>query len=105
MDYQNQSMEYVEMPADYKVWSIVNIVLSVLCCGCCGIIGLVMAILALLKSNDVTKAIEQGEAGLIQAQEASSKAKLFNIIASVLIGLSFIINVVYLFFVILGNNY
>ena len=97
MDYNYQE-SYVEQPKDYKVWSIINIVLSVLCCGCCGIIGLVFAIMALLKSNDVEKNYSMGESGLVAAQEASSKAKTFNMISSVLVGLSFIFNIVYFIF-------
>ena len=99
MDYQNQTTEYVEMPADYKVWSIVNIVLSALscCCSCFGIIGLVLSIIALMKGNDVAKFTEQGEAGLIQAQEASSKAKLFNIIASALVGVGIVVGIISFF--------
>lgn len=96
MDYQYQNAGYVEAPQDYKVWSIINIVLGVLCCGCCGIIGLVLGIMALLKSNDVSKFVAMGEDGLAQAQEASSKAKTFNIIASVMVGLSVIFNILYL---------
>ena len=96
---QNQYYQpgYTEVPQDYKIWSIVNIVLSVLCCGCCGIIGLVFAIMALLKSNDVEKNLSMGEPGLPAAQEASSKAKTFNIISTALVALSFISNLIYFF--------
>lgn len=96
MDYQYQNTGYIEAPQDYKMWSIINIVLGVLCCGCCGIIGLVLAIMALMKSNEVGTAIQQGEAGMAIAQEASEKAKLYNIIASALVGLSFIFNFIYI---------
>lgn len=96
MDYPNQSPNYVETPTDYKVWSIVNIVLSILCCSCCGIIGLVLSIMALLKSNEVTTLMAQGNA--MQAQEASGKAKLYNIIASIFVGISLIFNIIGFFF-------
>lgn len=96
MDYLNQSPNYSETPADYKVWSIVNIVLSVLCCSCCGIIGLVLAIMALLKSNEVATLTAQGNA--MMAQEASGKAKQYNIIASILVGISLIFNIIGFFF-------
>ena len=46
MDYQYSNPGYMPAPPqDYKVWSIVNIILNVLCCGCCGIIGLVFAVM------------------------------------------------------------
>ncbi|MBR1449216.1 MAG: CD225/dispanin family protein [Prevotella sp.] len=96
MDYQYQNAGYVEAPQDYKVWSIINIVFGVLCCGCCGIFGLVLGIMALLKSNDVSKYVAMGEEGLVQAQEASGKAKTYNIIASIFVGLSVIVNILYL---------
>ena len=109
MDYQDQSMEYVEMPADYKVWSIVNIVLSVLtcCCSICAIItnlaSLILAILALLKGNEVAGLMAQGEQGLIQAQEVSKKAKLFNIIASALIAVNVILFIIGFIFGFMGQ--
>ncbi len=95
-DYQYQNDGYVETPQDYKIWSIINIVLGVLCCGCCGIIGLVLGIMALMKSNEVEKNIQMGEQGIMLAQEASSKAKTYNIIASVFVALSFIANIIVL---------
>lgn len=95
-DYQYQNDGYVETPQDYKIWSIINIVLGVLCCGCCGIIGLVLGIMALMKSNEVEKNIQMGEQGIMLAQEASSKAKTYNIIASAFVALSFIANIIVL---------
>ncbi len=94
MEYQYQNAGYIEAPQDYKVWSIINIVLGVLCCCNCGFISIIMGVLALLKSNDVAKYIAMGEEGIGMAQEASSKAKLFNIIASAFIGLSIIVGII-----------
>ena len=97
MDYQYSNPGYTPAPPqDYKVWSIVNIILNVLCCGCCGIIGLVFAVMALLKSNEISNLVAMGEEGMAQAEELSNKAKTFNIVASVLGGLSFILNIIML---------
>lgn len=118
MDYQNQTTEYVEMPPNHKTWAIVNIVLAAIICGgatctfaICGviinIIALVFAILALLKSNEVSKFAGQGEAYLMQAQEASSKAKLFNIVSTALIVLNLLLFIAFFafyFFGILGSE-
>ena len=54
MEYNNQENTFVPQPNDYKVWSIVNLVVSILfCCSCTGIVSLVLSIIALMKSNDV----------------------------------------------------
>ena len=56
MEYNNQENTFVPQPNDYKVWSIVNLVVSILfCCSCTGIVSLVLSIIALMKSNDVNK--------------------------------------------------
>ena len=99
--YQNQNAGYAEAPQDYKVWSIINIVVNLICSGCCGIIGLVLAIMALLKSNVVSKYIGMGDDA--SALEASNKAKTFNIISSVFGGLSVIVNVIYIILYVLDN--
>lgn len=62
-DYQYQNDGYVETPQDYKIWSIINIVLGVLCCCNCGFVSIIMGILALMKSNEVEKNIQMGEQG------------------------------------------
>ena len=90
-DYQYQNDGYVETPQDYKIWSIINIVLGVPCCCFCGFVSIIMGILALMKSNEVEKNIQMGEQGIMLAQEASSKAKTYNIVASAFIVLSIIV--------------
>lgn len=50
MEYNNQENTFVPQPNDYKVWSIVNLVVSILfCCSCTGIVSLVLSIIALMK--------------------------------------------------------
>ena len=89
MNYNNQGDIYFDRPNDYKVWSIINLIVSILfCCSCCGLI-------TLLKSNDVSKFLRMGEAGIAPALEASNDAKTYNIIATVLLVLNCIGSVVY----------
>ncbi|UKK54489.1 CD225/dispanin family protein [Prevotella sp. E2-28] len=96
MNYNNQGDIYFDRPNDYKVWSIINLIVSILfCCSCCGLISLVLSIIALLKSNDVSKFLRMGEAGIAPALEASNNAKTYNIIATVLLVLNCIGSVVY----------
>lgn len=72
MEYNNQENTFVPQPNDYKVWSIVNLVVSILfCCSCTGIVSLVLSIIALMKSNDVNKYNMMGESSAILAQDAS----------------------------------
>lgn len=86
-----------EPPKDYKVWSIINIIVSILfCCSCCGIISLVLSIIAMTKSNEVGRCLAMGEAGLPVAQEASKNAKLFNLISTILLILDAICHIAYL---------
>lgn len=92
MEYNYQE-SYTEQPQDYKTWSIINLVGSILCCcggGWCSIIPLVTSIIALVKSNDVSKYLTMGENGLSSAQDASGKAKTFNLVSSILIGLGLV---------------
>lgn len=96
MNYNNQENVYFDKPNDYKTWSIVNLVVSILfCCSCCGIISLVLSILALLKSNDVSKYLRMGETGIAPALEASSSAKTFNTVATILLVLNCLGTIVY----------
>ena len=102
-DYQYQNDGYVETPQDYKIWSIINIVLGVLCCCNCGFVSIIMGILALMKSNEVEKNIQMGEQGIMLAQEASSKAKTYNIVASAFIVLSIIVGFI-VFIINIANS-
>lgn len=97
MDYNYHQINS-QQPKDYKIWSIVNLVVSILfCCSCTGIISLVLSIIALVKSNDVSSMLLNGEAQIAQAQEASKLAKTLNIISSILLAIGFISNLVYIF--------
>ena len=97
MDLNNQQSSYLEQPNDYKIWSIINLVVSILfCCSCTGIISLVLSIIALTKSNDVSKYLLAGESGILQAREASKLAKTLNLISSILLALGFISSLVYI---------
>jgi hypothetical protein len=96
MDYNYQENTFVPQPNDYKVWSIVNLVISILfCCSCTGIVSLVLSIIALMKSNDVNKYNMMGESSAILAQDASKTAKTLNIISSILLAVNFALDIVY----------
>lgn len=82
-------------PNDYKLWSIIGLILSVICCCNCNIVSLILSILALVKSFDVQKYYEMGEAGIMQAKDASEKAKLFNIISYIFLVIWLILGVIY----------
>lgn len=98
MEYNNQENIFVPQPNDYKVWSIVNLVISILfCCSCTGIISLILSIIALMKSNDVNKYNMMGESSALLAQDASKTAKTLNIISSILLAVGFITSIVYIF--------
>ena len=96
MEYNNQENTFVPQPNDYKVWSIVNLVVSILlcCCSCTGIVSLVLSIIALMKSNDVNKYNMMGESSAILAQDASKTAKTLNIISSILLAVGFILSII-----------
>ena len=97
MEYNNQENTFVPQPNDYKVWSIVNLVISILfCCQCLSIASLVLSIIALMKSNDVNKYNMMGESSAILAQDASKTAKTLNIISSILLAVNFAIDIVYM---------
>ena len=97
MEYNNQENTFVPHPKDYKVWSIVNLVISILfCCQCLSIASLVLSIIALMKSNDVNKYNMMGESSAILAQDASKTAKTLNIISSILLAVNFAIDIVYM---------
>lgn len=97
MEYNNQDNTFVPQPNDYKVWSIVNLVVSILfCCSCTGIVSLVLSIIALMKSNDVNKYNMMGESSAILAQDASKTAKTLNIISSILLAIGFITSIIYM---------
>ena len=97
MEYNNQENTFVPQPNDYKVWSIVNLVVSILfCCSCTGIVSLVLSIIALMKSNDVNKYNMMGESSAILAQDASKRAKTLNIISSILLAIGFITSIIYM---------
>ena len=98
MEYNNQENTFVPQPNDYKVWSIVNLVVSILfcCCSCTGIVSLVLSIIALMKSNDVNKYNMMGESSAILAQDASKTAKTLNIISSILLAIGFITSIIYM---------
>ena len=97
MEYNNQENTFVPQPKDYKVWSIVNLVISILfCCQCLSIASLVLSIIALMKSNDVNKYNMMGESSAILAQDASKTAKTLNIISSILLAVNFAIDIVYM---------
>ena len=97
MEYNNQENTFVPQPKDYKVWSIVNLVISILfCCSCTGIVSLVLSIIALMKSNDVNKYNMMGESSAILAQDASKTAKTLNIISSILLAIGFITSIIYM---------
>ena len=97
MEYNNQENTFVPQPNDYKVWSIVNLVVSILfCCQCLSIASLVLSIIALMKSNDVNKYNMMGESSAILAQDASKTAKTLNIISSILLAVNFAIDIVYM---------
>ena len=97
MDYNNQENAFYEQPKDYKLWSILNLVISiVLCCTCCGLISLGLSIYALIKSNEVSNCLALGEAGIPAAQEASKNAKTFNIVSTILLVLQLIVSACYL---------
>jgi hypothetical protein len=97
MDYNYQENTFVPQPNDYKVWSIVNLVISILfCCSCTGIVSLVLSIIALMKSNDVNKYNMMGESSVILAQDASKTAKTLNIISSILLAIGFITSIIYM---------
>ena len=97
MEYNNQENTFVPQPKDYKVWSIVNLVISILfCCQCLSIVSLVLSIIALMKSNDVNKYNMMGESSAILAQDASKTAKTLNIISSILLAVNFAIDIVYM---------
>jgi hypothetical protein len=98
MDYENQGINYAVQPKDYKVWSIINLVISIIfCCSCCGLISLGLSIYALIKSNEVGNCLAMGEAGIPAAQKASKDAKTFNIVSTILLVLQAILSAVYLF--------
>ena len=96
LQYQNQQMGVgnvpPQVPSDYKTFSIVNIVLSVLCICNTGLVAIIFAILALLKGQDVSKRVAIGD--YIGAQNASSQAKLFNIISTVVLVLGVVLGVI-----------
>lgn len=97
MDYNNQENAYYEQPNDYKLWSIINLVISIVfCCSCCGLISLGLSIYALIKSNEVGNCLAMGEAGIPAAQVASKNAKTFNIVSTLLLVLQAILSVVYI---------
>lgn len=98
MDYNYQENTFVPQPNDYKVWSIVNLVISILfcCSSCTGIVSLVLSIIALMKSNDVNKYNMMGESSAILAQDASKTAKTLNIISSILLAIGFITSIIYM---------
>lgn len=98
MEYNNQENTFVPQPNDYKVWSIVNLVVSILlcCCSCTGIVSLVLSIIALMKSNDVNKYNMMGESSAILAQDAFKTAKTLNIISSILLAIGFITSIIYM---------
>jgi hypothetical protein len=97
MEFNNQENAFVQQPNDYKIWSIVNLVISILfCCSCTGLISLVLSIIALMKSNDVNKYIMMGESSAVLAQDASKTAKTLNIISSILLAVGFILSIVYM---------
>ena len=97
MEYNNQENTFVPQPKDYKVRSIVNLVISILfCCQCLSIASLVLSIIALMKSNDVNKYNMMGESSAILAQDASKTAKTLNIISSILLAVNFAIDIVYM---------
>jgi len=98
MEYNNQENIFTPQPNDYKVWSIVNLVISILfCCSCTGIVSLVLSIIALMKSNDVNKYNMMGESSALLAQDASKTAKTLNIISSILLAIGFITSIAYIF--------
>jgi hypothetical protein len=98
MEYNNQENIFIPQPNDYKVWSIVNLVISILfCCSCTGIVSLVLSIIALMKSNDVNKYNMMGESSALLAQDASKTAKTLNIISSILLAIGFITSIAYIF--------
>ena len=82
-------------PNDYKGWSIVGLILSIFCCCNCNIVSFILSILALIKSFDVQKYYEMGAEGVMQAKDASEKAKLFNIISYAFMGVWFVILIIY----------
>lgn len=97
MEYNNQENIFTPQPKDYKVWSIVNLVISIIfCCSCTGIVSLILSIIALMKSNDVNKYNMMGESSAILAQDASKTAKTLNIISSILLAIGFITSIIYM---------
>ena len=86
---------FPQQPKDYKTWSIVNLILSIICCGCPGIVPLILSIIAVVKSNEVARNNSIGESALPAAINASQTAKTLNIISTVWIIASLIIEIIY----------
>lgn len=96
------SSDYVPMPKDYKMQSIILIAVSVFCCGlCAGIVNLALGVMALLENNKVEPAYHAGNYELAQA--ASDKAGKYTKIGFIVFGVGIVLEIIFfIIYIIIG---
>ncbi|PJK02581.1 hypothetical protein CO615_01720 [Lysobacteraceae bacterium NML75-0749] len=75
---------------NHLAWSVISTILATFCCCPLGLLG----IIGIVNSTKVDKLLAAGD--LAGAQKASETAKLWSIIATVLLGIGLLINIGYI---------
>ena len=95
---ENPQSSNVPMPMDYKMQSIMLIVISVICCGLAGIVNLALGVMALLENKKVEPAYYAGNYELAQA--ASDKAGKYTKIGFIIFGIGVVLEIIFFFILI-----